>query len=215
MAVSVSNRGPGLLTAGKLRALLRPGLRVYIQGSIGQPCGLIAMLSQAAEGIEDLHYISILTPGLNQLPLASRTAETRLSTYFDYRDLRTSFTAGRIDFAPTHYSRIVESIRAGGRLDVALIQVAPPNHDGRCSLGICADFVPDLLPNADLVLAEINASYPAVQDGPSIALDAIDYCVCSDRPLIETPPQRGTNAQRGLPGTRQGLSGTVTQYSLA
>lgn len=174
-----------ILTGATLGKLLRPGMRVFVQGSVGQPLGLMRLLANLPEVPPGLNFISALTPGFNDFSLGEAHRQSRLTTYFDYRDLRRSWQGGSIDFVPMHYSQIAPSIRDGGRIDLAFIQVAPPDDSGRCSTGFSADFVPDLLTDCDMVIAEINSAYPAMADGPAISLDAIHYRYDSDVPLPE------------------------------
>ena len=68
-------------------------------------------------------------------------------------------------------------------LDVALIQISPPDQDGNCSLGVSVDFVPPILPDCGRVIAEMNEQMPAPPGSPKIPLDRVDYALRTDRSL--------------------------------
>jgi acyl-CoA hydrolase len=71
--------------------------------------------------------------------------------------------------------------------DVALVQVAPPDPQGRCSLGVGVDYLADALDHARVVIAEVNDHCP-VTAGHWIAWDRLDAAVFTSRPLLEAPP---------------------------
>ena len=70
-------------------------------------------------------------------------------------------------------------------VDVALIQVAPPDADGMCSLGISVDVTSAAARAARCVIAEVNPAMPRTHGDSAIPLDRIDRLVPVDRPLGE------------------------------
>jgi acyl-CoA hydrolase len=92
-----------------------------------------------------------------------------------------------LEVVPCHYSalpRLFAERRLPG--DVVLVQVAPPDRRGRCSLGVGVDYLADALPHARTVIAEVNDHCP-VTAGEWIAWDRIDAVVHRSRPLLEAP----------------------------
>jgi 4-hydroxybutyrate CoA-transferase len=67
------------------------------------------------------------------------------------------------------------------------MQVAPPDENGMCSLGLSVDFVPLHLDKAKVVVAEVNARMPSPPGSPKIPYDRLDYAVPTDRALPELP----------------------------
>lgn len=163
--------------------LLRPGMRVFVQGSTGLPSALLRILNDAADRLGGLEFVSPLLPGVNAPELSAGTAPSPFTTFFDYPMLRQSWQAGPIAYVPSHYSEIAALLRAGGQIDIALVHVAGRGADGRYSLGVSADFVPDILPLCRTVIAQVNQAMPSVMDGPSLASGQIDYIVEVDDPL--------------------------------
>ena len=76
-----------------------------------------------------------------------------------FGDIARSHAAGKVRFLPLHYSGIWDYL-AGLEIDLALIQVTPPDRAGRCSLGVSVHFVPAVLDRAKAVVAEVNAAMP-------------------------------------------------------
>jgi 4-hydroxybutyrate CoA-transferase len=174
---------PEILTLDGVAALLKPGMTVFVQGSIGQPTAILEALGRSSRALEGVHFVSPLTPGLNGFPFDPGNERNRLTTFFDYKGLRQTWQGGRIDFVPLHYSEIVPWLRGVGRIDLAIIMVAEPHDDGGSSVGLAADFVPDILPRCDAVLAQCNPSMPRMAGAPVLPAAKLDYVVHADRPL--------------------------------
>ena len=86
--------------------------------------------------------------------------------------------------------------------DVALVQVAPPDADGRCSLGVSVDYLADALPHARAVIAEVNERCPATA-GAWVAWDRLDAVVHTSRPLLEARAGRAERDRRADRGARR------------
>jgi acyl-CoA hydrolase len=97
-----------------------------------------------------------------------------------------------LEVVPCHFSAL-PSLFAQRHLpgDVALVQVSPPDHRGRCSLGVGIDYLKDAVRHARLIIGEVNDHCPATA-GTSIAWERLDAIVRTSRPLLEAAkPQPG------------------------
>ena len=74
-------------------------------------------------------------------------------------------------------------------IDVALIQTSPPDHHGYVSLGVSVDITKAATENATLVIAQVNAQMPRVHGDTFIHLDAVDFIIPHDEPLLEYESQ--------------------------
>lgn len=191
---------PREISADQLAALLKPGMRVFVQGSVGQPIALLRAIAEAEPRVKGIHFVSPLTPGLNSIDVGGDGRGHRLTTFFNYPALSESWTLGNIDFVPSHYSAIADWIKATGPVDMALIQLAPPDAAGLCSTGLAADFMPDLLPHCDCVVAQINPAMPDLPGAPKIALDALDYSVLVEEDLSVQPVPKGDAISDAIAG---------------
>lgn len=177
--------------ASAVLAEFRPGLSVYVQGAVGEPLALRGMLQEAPEALAGVEITSCLLPGINDFDYAALNEGARLNVFMLSPALRASFAAGRITLRPLAYSQIATELRDGRPFDLAIVQVSPPDAEGLCSLGPCADFAPIVWPRARRRLAIVNPSLPRSVRGPSIPLGAIDVAIETDGPIItgqETTP---------------------------
>jgi acyl-CoA hydrolase len=111
-----------------------------------------------------------------------------LTSYGAMGTLRGASAAGRLAVVPAHYS-VLPRLFAERRLpvDVGLVQVAPPGPDGRCSLGIGADYAADAVPHTRTLVAEINHRMPVTAGTPGVPRERFAAVVETDRPLPPVP----------------------------
>ena len=180
--VSGPDIAPG--DADRVLAEFRPGLRIYIQGAIGEPLALREILSSAPDALAGTDLIAGLLPGMNDFDYAALHPAAHLTVFLLPPALRASFELGRIDVRPAPYSAIAAAFLEGPPLDLAVLQVTAPDAEGRCSFGPCADFAPLVWPRATRRVAFVNSSLPPARRGPTIPLAAIEVVVEADGPFI-------------------------------
>lgn len=96
--------------------------------------------------------------------------------------------AGVMDVLPCHVSQVAEFI-TGGEIpcDVALVQLSPPDEQGRYSLGLGADHTRAAVDKARVVIAEINRRVPQTNCALSLTAADIDVAIETDRQPIQLP----------------------------
>src|SRR5262249_49393307 len=93
---------------------------------------------------------------------------------------------GKVDYVPVSIAQVWRLLEFGRLpLDVAFIQVAPPDADGRCSLGGAVDVTLAAARRARKVVAEVNPRMPRTLGDTTLGLDEIDVLVEVDTPVIE------------------------------
>jgi 4-hydroxybutyrate CoA-transferase len=180
---------PDTINANAVRQLIRGGYRVFVQAGVGEPRDIIAALQAGPDQPERadeaaVEYLTVSIPGINtalapgKLHRGAQLYSTFLHAGLDDHDAQRA-----IRFLPLHYRDTSRFLQSGERFDIAIIQLAPPDADGLCSLGISVDFVPALLDRCDCIVAEINPQMPAPASSPRIPLSAIHYRVDVDHQL--------------------------------
>ena len=187
--------------ADRVLAELRPGLRVYIQGGVGEPLALREVLAGSPGSLAELDITACLLPGMNEFDYAGLHPEARLPTFLLPTGLRASFEAGRVRVRPLPYSQIAAAFAADPPFDLAILQVTPPDEAGQCSFGPIGDFPGLIWPRAKRRLAFVNPSLPRAPRGPSMSFDAIDVVIDGDGAFVIGPdsdpgPELSTIADR-------------------
>lgn len=166
-------------------ALVRGGSNVFIHGACATPTPLIEALC-ARTDLENVRLYHLHTAGPAPFAEPGRAKEFRSVSLFTGAPLRTAVAEGRADFVPIFLSDIPELFRSGQvPLDVALLQVSPPDRHGMCSLGTSCDSAAAAAAAARIVIAEINAQMPRTHGNNVLPLAKIHAFVATDRPLIE------------------------------
>ena len=137
------------------------------------------------------HLLALIRPG-DTLWWGQATAEplTLTRALVAHRALA---QAGVLDILPSHYSHLPGLIRAGVLpVDVVLLQVSPPDEQGRYSLGLAQEYLPAALEQARVVIGEVNPAIPWTHG--SVSLHANDFALLID---AEHPPLEQTRTAPG------------------
>jgi acyl-CoA hydrolase len=168
--------------------LFRPGSTIYLPGASGETLALAEALTRAPERMRGVHIISCLLPGFNSFDYSALAEDARLTTFLFVPALRTSFEARRVRVVPLGYTGIADYLAERLPIDLAIAHVAPPDNDGRCSLGIAADFTPIAWAHAKRRALVINRAMPAMRRGIRFDLADADVVVEVDHPVIAHSP---------------------------
>ena len=188
-----------IMTAAGAIKRIRPGQRVFIGTACAEPLELVKALAQRATELPDTEVVHLLTFG--EAPYAHRelTRYFRVNSFFIGENVRGIIQEGLGDYTPIFLSDIPRLFNSGRLpLDVALIQVSPPDEHGLCSLGVSIDIVKSAADNASLVIAQVNTNMPRTHGDTLIDALEIDVLVPSDEPLIEIPPTEVTDITRQI-----------------
>jgi len=99
--------------------------------------------------------------------------------------------SGALDILPVHYSRLPHLVRFGTlRVDVMMLQVSPPDAEGRYSLGMAREYLTEPLRHARVILVEVHPDIPWTHGGPYLTANDIDLLITSDENL--TPETEST-----------------------
>jgi acyl-CoA hydrolase/ribosomal protein S18 acetylase RimI-like enzyme len=174
-------------TAEQAVSIVRPGQRVFIGSGAAEPQTLVEALS-AQPGLRDTEIVHILTLGVATYAEPKLGDHFRHNAYFIGPNVREAVAEGRADYTPIFLSEIPAQFRSGRVvIDVALIEVSPPDEHGYCSYGVSTDIVKSAAESATVVIAEVNSKMPRALGDCFIHVRDIDLLVPSDRPILEAP----------------------------
>jgi 4-hydroxybutyrate CoA-transferase len=179
---------PHVLSPDAALALVQSGQRVYIGGGCGVPTALLEALVACAPALHNVEIIHMLTAGDDPTASPEYGDAFRHNALFIGSNVRRAVQEGRADFTPVFLSEIPRLFRSGLLpIDVALIQVAPPDQHGFCSLGVEVGCTLTAAQLARTVIAEINTHMPRTLGDSFIHLSHLTACIETDRPLCEAP----------------------------
>jgi acyl-CoA hydrolase len=173
-------------------ALVRSGNTIFIHGACATPALLIDALC-ARRDLEGVRLYHLHTAGPAPFAASGREKQFRSVSLFTGAPLRQAIAEDRADFVPIFLSDIPGLFLSGQvSLDVAFLQVSPPDRQGMCSLGTSCDAAKAAASTARIVIAEINEQMPRTHGNNVLPLAAIDAFVATNRPLAKHVPEPET-----------------------
>lgn len=181
-----SESGQNWMTAKEALLCLRNGMRVFIGSGCAAPQLLVSALADRGPEVYDVEILHILTHG--SAPYASKEllGHFRHNAFFMGGNVREAVNSGYADYTPIFLSEIPALFRQKRiHLDVALVQVSPPDAHGFCSLGVSVDVVKAAVESACHVIAEVNPRMPRTLGDSFVHLSQLHALVASDLPIYE------------------------------
>ena len=162
-----------------LHKIIRPGQRIFIGTACSEPQSLTAELIREQSKIADCELIHFLTLGKNEFFSDLEPSRFRHNALFIGETMRQTVAEGYADYTPVKLSDIPRIFYSGRKhLDVALIQVSPPDESGKVSLGIDVDINYSALNVADTVIVQINPQIPRTS-GESLIDKLLNKLFCN------------------------------------
>ncbi len=167
---------------------IRNGQTIFIGSACAEPLLLTKTLEEMASHFADIRIIHIMGQGELKLAKSELVNSFRYNTFYIGRGIETAVAQGIADYTPINMSEIPAAMANGVvTIEVALIQVSPPDANGFCSVGISVDIVKAAVENADMVIAQVNENMSVPRGDSLISTDIIDYFVEGNSPLVEVP----------------------------
>jgi len=165
---------------------IRKGSRIFIGSACGEPQLLVKNLIELAPQLYDIEVYHFLDLGNAEYAEDKYSEHFRHNALFIGESTRKAVEDGRADYTPVFLSEIPNlMLRGNMHIDVALIQVSPPDKNGYVSLGISVDITKTAAEIARYVVAEVNPNMPRTHGDSFIHVSEIDAFVENDAPLIE------------------------------
>jgi acyl-CoA hydrolase len=178
-----------IVEAHKAISQIKIGSRIFIGTGSGEPQHLIRALVQNS-ALDDIIVYQMLSQTLaDYVDDESFLRRFSLKLFFVSLAMRKAAFEGKIDYIPAYLSQIPRLFyRRRIGLDVALVQVSPPDRFGNCSLGISVDITRAGVDNSQLVIAQVNPMMPRTSGDSFVHVDEIDHLVLHEEPLVVSLP---------------------------
>ena len=203
-----------LQTADEALQCVRSGTRVYIQPGCAEPEALVEALMRRAPELYGVEIVHMMTMGCAPYVAPEMAGHFRHNAMFIGGNVRAAINDGRADYTPIHLSEIEALFESGEMpIDVALIEVSPPDSHGFCSFGVGVDTTLTAARCARYVVAQVNDNMPRTYGDSFIHVSDIDAVVESSRPLCELKKPEVTDMHVAIARNVAGLieDGAVLQ----
>jgi acyl-CoA hydrolase/ribosomal protein S18 acetylase RimI-like enzyme len=169
---------------------IHPGDQIFVGTACGEPQHLVRALVEYVrsnpKAFFDAEILQVVTLGVAPYMDEKFKKNFRHNLFFIGNNTRTAVNQGLADYSPVFLSQVPKLFfRKLQPVDVAMVQVSPPDRHGYVSLGVSLDITRAAVENAQLVIAQMNVHTPRVHGDTFLHLRDIDFIVHHDEPLLE------------------------------
>jgi 4-hydroxybutyrate CoA-transferase len=179
--------------------MIRSNDRVFVHGGAATPTLLLEALAERAAELRNVQTIHLHLEG--PMPLANPDFENSFhpNALFIGANLRTAVAEGRASYMPIFLSEAPLLFRNNiWPLDVALVQVSPPDRHGFCSLGVSVDVARAAVDTARKVIALVNPHMPRTHGDGQIHVSRFSALCFHETPLFTHEPQQPTETEMAI-----------------
>lgn len=174
------------LTSRSWQKFIKNGYRIFLGTGASCPHTLIDLFLESARHFNDLEFIYLLSLGKSPWMDPAYEANLRVNTFFLDQGTRNAVRSGHADYTPCFLSEIPALLKDNILpVDIAFIQVTPPDAQGYCSLGVSVDIVKAAAKSAKYILAQINDQMPRTFGQCYLHQDEIAAFIKVSEPLPE------------------------------
>ncbi|MDX2190028.1 MAG: acetyl-CoA hydrolase/transferase C-terminal domain-containing protein [Bacteroidota bacterium] len=165
---------------------IQSGQNIFIHSVAAAPQQLINALCSRSGELQRVNIFHLHTEGEATYAKPEFANSFAVHNFFVGANMRKAVQEGRADYIPVFLSEIPSLFHKKIiPLDVALIQVSPPDKHGFCSLGVSVDIAAAAVKNAKTIIAQINPNMPRTHGDGIIHVDKIDFAVEVNDPIHE------------------------------
>lgn len=190
---------PLYTSAEEAVAVIQSNERVFVHSVAAAPQRLIQAMTERAPEVRNVEVVHLHTEGQAPYAAPEHASSFHVNALFVGANVREAVQAGRADYIPVFLSEVPALFRKGILpLDVALVQVSPPDKHGFCSLGISVDTTLAAVQSARTVIAQVNPNMPRTHGDGILHISDITYAVEVDDALPEKHPSELTDTEKAI-----------------
>jgi acyl-CoA hydrolase len=188
-----------IVTPDEAVAGVESGNQIYLHGAAATPSVLLDALVRRADELADVRTVGLHIEGPGPHMAPEMSGHFRHRALFIGPNARAAVNEGRADYIPVFLSDIPRlfALRLLP-LDVAFINVSPPDEHGYCSLGTSVEAALAAVGSARLVVAQLNRSVPRTLGDSFVHVSRIDLAVEVDVPPYELEPKAIGDVERRI-----------------
>ncbi len=174
------------ISAEEAVSIVKDKERVFIHGGAAAPQRLINALTNRHEELNGVEITHLHTEGEAPYANPAYANAFRVNAFFIGKNVRPHVNEINVQYIPMFLSEIPLFIRAKKfPIDVAIIQVSPPDAHGFCSLGISVDIAKAACEVARKIIALVNPNMPRSQGDGFIHYSKITAAVYAEDAILE------------------------------
>ncbi|MGZ4090679.1 MAG: acetyl-CoA hydrolase/transferase family protein, partial [Bacteroidia bacterium] len=174
--------------------IIQSGNRVFVHGSAATPVHILEALQKRSEELKNVELVSITTFGNINFNNPCYKKSFFINSLFVSENTRAVVNSDQGDYVPIFLSEIPQLFNRNILpLDVAIVQVSPPDAHGYCSLGTSVDIARAAVDTARHIIAQVNSKMPRTHGQGFVHVNKFDAMVWHDSELPEIDYQAKSN----------------------
>jgi acyl-CoA hydrolase len=167
-------------------SIIESNQRVFIHGGACTPHYLLRELANQKDRLENVELVCVSVQGDFVLANEEFAGSFHVNSLFVSEPIREAVNAGRADFIPIFLSDIPDLFNKKIMvIDVAIVQVSPPDEHGYCSLGVSVDVARSAVNCATKIIALVNPQMPRTHGDGLIHTNRFTHMVYHEETLIQ------------------------------
>lgn len=175
------------VTPSQAVEFIKSGDRVFIHGSAATPVCLIRAMQERYRELNQVELVSITNMGTIDFYRPEYSGSFFFNSLFVSANTREIVNSDDGDYVPVFLSQIPQLFKNNILpIDVALIQVSPPDRHGYCSLGTSVDIAKAAIDTASIIIAQVNPRMPRTHGDGFLHVSRVDAMIWCEMELPET-----------------------------
>ncbi len=172
------------VTAAEAVKVIKNNDRIYIQAAAAAPQILMDAMTERHEELQSVEVSHLHVEGNTLYADPKYSKSFHVNSFFIGKNVRHTLKAGNGSYTPVFLSELPILFKRNiVPIDVAFIQVSPPDKHGYCSLGVSVEASLAAIDNAKHVIAQINPQMPRTHGDGIIHISELDTFVEHDAPI--------------------------------
>jgi acyl-CoA hydrolase/RimJ/RimL family protein N-acetyltransferase len=169
---------------------IEPGMSIFLGTGVAEPRTIVKkLMTSEMSNLTDLELVQIVSLGdAISFKNTAGNHKFRLKTFFAGWLASEAITSGSVDMIPCRFSQIPKLVESGTiHVDVAFVQITPPDKGGYASLGVSVDVAKYAMERSSLVVGEINSLVPRTMGNTFVHVNDFDYLIRATEPPLYFP----------------------------
>ncbi len=175
-------------------AIVQSNQRVFVHGGACTPHFILHEMARQKDRLQNVELVCVSVQGNFELANEEFAGNFHVNSLFVSEPIREAVNAGRADFVPIFLSDIPDLFRNIMHLDVAIVQVSPPDEHGYCSLGVSVDIARAAVNCAKQIIALVNPQMPRTHGDGLIHTHRFTHIVYHEEQLVQIDYSARTGA---------------------
>ncbi|MCB9197598.1 MAG: acetyl-CoA hydrolase/transferase family protein [Flavobacteriales bacterium] len=174
------------VSADEAVKIIKNNDRVYIHAAAAAPQELMRALARRHDELRNVEVCHLHVEGEAPYANPDYIDSFHVNSFFIGKNVRHTLAAGNGSYTPVFLSELPLLFKRNILpLDVAFIQVSPPDKHGYCSLGVSVEATLAAIANAKHVVAQINPKMPRVHGDGIIHISELNTFIEHEEELPE------------------------------